>query len=191
MPECIVPVILCGGAGARLWPLSSGKQPKPFHALTGERSCLQLTALRFCGDGPGNFLAPIVICSAAHAALVRRQLAAVNVTPLALIVEARPAGTALAAAIAARAAAILAPGARLLLTPSDHDVRDAAALREAVAAGAGAAADRIVLVSARPERAETGYGFAIIRFSNSAKKVGAGLSVLPVGLPPEKWSSLK
>lgn len=159
MPECIVPVILCGGAGARLWPLSSGKQPKPFHALTGERSCLQLTALRFSGPDAGNFLAPIVICSAAHAALVRRQLAAVDVSPLALIVETRPGGTALAAAIAARASAVFAPGARMLLTPSDHQVEDGAALRAAILAGYGTAADRIVLVSARPARPETGYGY--------------------------------
>ena len=159
MPQCIVPVILCGGAGARLWPLSSGKQPKPFHVLTGERSCLQLTALRFSGSGGGNFLAPIVICSTAHAALVRRQLAAVGVSPLALIVEPQPGGTAVAAAIAARAAGAFAPGAVMLLAPSDHQVDDPGALRDAILRGAGTARARIVLVSARPDRAETGYGY--------------------------------
>lgn len=159
MPDSIVPVILCGGSGARLWPLSSGKRPKPFHTLTGERSCLQHTALRFSGAGPGNFLAPIVICSAPHAGLVRRQLAAVRTKPLALVVEAAAGGTALAAAVAARAVATLAPGALVLLAPSDHHVEDPSALRAAIASGAKAAAERIVLLAARPQRPETGYGY--------------------------------
>lgn len=155
----IVPVILCGGEGARLWPLSSGKRPKPFHALTGELSCLQHTALRFSEPGPGNFLQPIVICAEAHVALVRRQLAAIGAAPLALVVEPAAGGTALAAAVGARAVAALAPGALALLSPSDHHVQDPAALRRAIVAGTAATRTRIVLLSARPDRPETGYGY--------------------------------
>src|SRR6059058_3981117 len=89
---------MSGGAGTRLWPISRRARPKQFHALGGPRTLIQDTALRFTGEAFGP---PMVICNAAHAALVREQLAAVGVTPAALILEPEGRNTAAAAVVAA------------------------------------------------------------------------------------------
>src|SRR6185312_17056458 len=83
MPR-ITPILISGGAGTRLWPLSRRARPKQFHALGGERTLIQETALRFVGEA---FAPPMVICNAAHADVVREQLAAVGGTPRALVLE--------------------------------------------------------------------------------------------------------
>ena len=81
MPK-ITPVLMSGGAGTRLWPLSRRARPKQFHALGGEATLIQQTALRVTGE---MFGPPMVVCNVAHADLVREQLAAVGVTPKALL----------------------------------------------------------------------------------------------------------
>ncbi|WP_288456981.1 sugar phosphate nucleotidyltransferase, partial [uncultured Sphingomonas sp.] len=80
----IVPVILSGGSGTRLWPLSRAEKPKQLLSLTAAETMLQLTAARTQGDG---FAAPVVVANAAHADEVEAQLAAAGATPQALVLE--------------------------------------------------------------------------------------------------------
>ena len=152
----ITPVLMSGGAGTRLWPLSRRAKPKQFHALGGDRTLIQDTALRFAAEGFGP---PMVVCSDAHADLVRAQLAEVGVTAKTLILE--PEGrntgpaTAVATAIAAQAGDSL-----LLFVHADARVNDPAALRAAVAAGTPAAeAGALVIFGITPTSPETGYGY--------------------------------
>ncbi|HLZ76634.1 mannose-1-phosphate guanylyltransferase [Phenylobacterium sp.] len=151
----ITPVLMSGGAGTRLWPLSRQAKPKQFHTLGGERTLIQDTALRFATDA---FAPPVVICSLAHAELVRTQLAEVGVTP-SLVLEPQGRNTGAAAVIAALTAA--QAGAELvLLLSADARVDDPQALRDAIAAGAPAAQDgALVIFGIKPTAPETGYGY--------------------------------
>ena len=159
MGASVTPVILCGGVGARLWPLSTRARPKPFHAIDGDETLLQATARRLAPGPDASFSAPIVICSAAHRDLVRSQLDAIGVRPALVIVEREGRGTAFAAALAVRATREAAPGSLVLLAPADHQVADPAAFRASVAQAATAARRRVVLFAAPPDCAETGYGY--------------------------------
>lgn len=154
----IVPVIMSGGSGSRLWPVSTDARPKQFQGLAEADSLIQATALRFRGD-EAEFLPPVVICNARHEALVREQLAAVGVTPLAVVLEPVGRNTAPVAAVAAMAVAEAAPGALALLSPADHVVRRPEALRRAVAAAAAAAPGHIATFGIRPTGPATGYGY--------------------------------
>ena len=126
----IVPVILSGGSGTRLWPMSRPERPKQMLALTGTQTMLQLTAARAMIGA--HFAAPIVVANAAHADAVEDQLAAVGATPQALILE--PMGRNTAPAIALAAIAAGAGDAPLLVMPSDHVIADVAAFHAAIAA---------------------------------------------------------
>lgn len=152
----ITPVLMSGGAGTRLWPLSRRARPKQFHALGGERTLIQETALRFVGEA---FARPMVIGAAAHADLTRAQLAEVGIAPSALILEPEGRHTAAAAAVSALAAA--QAGAELmLLLSADARIADPEALRQAVAAGARAAeAGALVIFGIKPTSPETSYGY--------------------------------
>lgn len=153
--ERIVPVILSGGAGTRLWPLSSRAKPKQFLALAGERTMLQETALR-AGD-PALFQAPLIVGSAEHASLLATQLDESGTSPLALILEPSARNTAPAIALAALA---VEPSRLLLVMPSDHVVRDQTAFSAAVAAARPLARqDWLVTFGIRPTHAETGFGY--------------------------------
>jgi len=154
----LVPVILSGGSGSRLWPLSSEVAPKQFHGLVGDGTLIQQTALRLTGDADLALTSPIVICNARHADLLRAQLADVGVTPLAMILEPTGRSTATAAVVAARVAMDMHPGARVLLAPADHVIGDPEIFRRVVARGAKVR-DRIVTFGVRPTRPETGYGY--------------------------------
>jgi mannose-1-phosphate guanylyltransferase/mannose-6-phosphate isomerase len=151
----ITPVLMSGGAGTRLWPLSRRGKPKQFHALGGARTLIQDTALRFATEA---FAAPVVICNAAHAELVATQLSEVGVTA-SLVLEPEGRNTAAAAVIAALAAAEAGAGLVLLLS-ADARVNDPQALRDAIAAGAPAAeAGSLVIFGITPTGPETGYGY--------------------------------
>lgn len=151
----IVPVILCGGAGTRLWPLSRLDRPKPLVALGGEETMLQLTAARVADRSA--FAPPVVVAGAEDAAEIEAQLASASCPPALLIEEPCARSTAPAIALAA----LCAPeDALLLVMPSDHQVADAAAFRAAVAAAASAARQSwLVTFGIVPSRPETGYGY--------------------------------
>jgi mannose-1-phosphate guanylyltransferase/mannose-6-phosphate isomerase len=152
----ITPVLLSGGAGTRLWPLSRRERPKQFHTLGGSHTLIQATVLRFTGE---TFNRPMVICSNGHTALVRAQLAQVGVTPGALILEPEGRNTAAAAAMAALAVQE-ADGGLVLLLSADARIEDPEALRHAVLAGApAAAAGSLVIFGITPTGPETGYGY--------------------------------
>jgi mannose-1-phosphate guanylyltransferase/mannose-6-phosphate isomerase len=152
----ITPVLMSGGAGTRLWPISRRARPKQFHALGGERTLIQDTALRFTGEAYGP---PMVVCNRGHADLVREQLGAVGVTPQALILEPEGRNTGPAAVVAALVAQ--AAGSELvLLLSADARVADPDALSRAVALGAEAAqAGDLIVFGITPTSPETGYGY--------------------------------
>jgi len=153
----IHPVILCGGSGTRLWPLSRQSYPKQFARLTGDESLFQTSARRCTGDG---FAPPLVVTGDPFRFIVLEQLAAIQMAPQDVLIE--PAARSTAPAIAAAALWLAArdPDAVLLVLPSDHVIPDAAAFRTAVAAALPrAVAGDLVTFGIRPDRAETGYGY--------------------------------
>ncbi len=153
----ITPILMSGGAGTRLWPLSRKARPKQFHALGGERTLIQDTALRVTGD---MFGPPMVVCNAAHADLVREQLLAVGVVARTLILEPEGRNTGPASAVAAAVAAQDDPDALVLLLHADNLVADVSALHRAIAAGVPAAeAGALVIFGITPTGPETGYGY--------------------------------
>ena len=155
----ILPVIMCGGAGTRLWPLSVPAAPKPFHRFGAEHTLFQQTVLR---TAPAHgFLPPMVICGASHQALVEAQLAEIGIKPLAIVTEPIGRNTAAVAAIASSLAAQRAPGAVVLLLPADGLIADAAAFRATIAAAAPVARERIVTFGVQPDRPEVAYGYIL------------------------------
>lgn len=156
----LVPVILSGGAGTRLWPLSRELYPKQFLPLVGERTMIQETALR--AAGLPDLSGPIVVCNEAHRFLVGEQLRQVGVEPRAILLEPMGRNTAPAVAVAAHAA-LAAPGAGeplLLVLPADHVLPDGAAFRKAVAEAIPAArSGRLITFGVVPTQPETGYGY--------------------------------
>jgi mannose-1-phosphate guanylyltransferase / mannose-6-phosphate isomerase len=153
----IYPVILSGGAGTRLWPLSRALRPKQLLPLVSERSMLQETALRVSGDG---FAAPLVVCNEEHRFLIAEQLRELSITPRAIVLEPEGRNTAPAATVAALLAVEDDPDAIIALLPSDHVVDDRARFLEALAtAREAAAAGALVTFGIPPTRPETGYGY--------------------------------
>lgn len=153
----ITPVLLCGGSGTRLWPLSRKSFPKQFAALLGPESLFQASARRLAG---APFGPPVVVTADAFRFVVREQLAALGAEPRSLLVEPEGRDTAPAVLAATLLMAGHDPGALLLVAPSDHVIPDASAFRAAVALGvAEAEAGRIVTFGIRPDRPETGYGY--------------------------------
>lgn len=151
----ILPVILSGGHGTRLWPLSQPHRPKQLLDLTGAGAMIALTALRVAD--PSLFAPPMLIAGADHAAAARDALQAAGVTPGTILIEPARRNTAAAIALAALAAS---PEQLLLVMPSDHLVAEPAALIVAVERAVRTAEEGwIVTFSVRPDRAETGYGY--------------------------------
>lgn len=153
----VVPVILSGGTGTRLWPLSRESYPKQFWPLVTGQTMLQETAGRATGPG---FAAPIVVCNEAHRFLVADQLRAARIDGARILLE--PAGRNSAPAIAAAAllAAAENPGAMLWIMAADAAIADVPALHEALQRAVVAAkAGRIVTFGMTPTAPETGYGY--------------------------------
>ncbi|PCI70841.1 MAG: mannose-1-phosphate guanylyltransferase/mannose-6-phosphate isomerase [Piscirickettsiaceae bacterium] len=158
----ISPVILSGGSGTRLWPLSRKSRPKQFLAIASDNTMFQDTVLRL--DSPIVSENPMVICSDDHRFMVAEQLRELNMTPSAIVLEPIGRNTAPALTIAAL---MSNPDALLLVLPSDHIIKDKAAFHQALAiaqplAGSG----QIVTFGIVPTHAETGYGYI------EASKVG-------------------
>ena len=154
----IVPVILSGGAGTRLWPLSRELYPKQLLPLVNERTMLQDTILRL--QGVAKLTDPLVVCNESHRFLVAEQLRQVGIAPEAIILEPVGRNTAPAVAVAALQALAKDEDAVLLVLPADHAVADAAALRAAVEAGREwAEAGTLITFGIVPDKPETGYGY--------------------------------
>jgi mannose-1-phosphate guanylyltransferase/mannose-6-phosphate isomerase len=154
----IVPVLLSGGSGTRLWPLSRETHPKQFQPLVGEGSLLQATWRRI--EGLPGMAAPLVVANEEHRFMVAEQLRELGIAPAALLLE--PVGRNTAPAIAVAALQAMAGGddPLLLVLPSDHVIRDVpafhAAVQEATAAATQGALVTFGIVPAGPE---TGYGY--------------------------------
>ena len=159
----LTPVILSGGAGTRLWPLSRELYPKQLLPLTGARTMLQQTLLRLEGL---TAAAPVVVCNEAHRFLVAEQLRQLRLTPRATVLEPFGRNTAPAIALAAHAALkgvgsdANAVDPVLLVLPADHVIRDTGALHRAVrTAMAAAEAGQLVTFGVVARSAETAYGY--------------------------------
>ncbi|MBI1187455.1 MAG: mannose-1-phosphate guanyltransferase [Alphaproteobacteria bacterium] len=160
----ILPAIMSGGSGTRLWPLTTESRPKQFHALFGERTLFQETVARTAPGmaGPIEFLAPLILANAGHADLIETQLAALGTTPAALALEPVGRNTAATAAAAAALGRELAPDALILLLPADHVIADRDGFVAAIARAAAVAHERIVTFGITPDTAETGYGYIAV-----------------------------
>ena len=151
------PVILSGGSGTRLWPLSREQHPKPLLRLTGRHSLLQQTALRLKGL---RGAAPIVVCNEEHRFTTAEQLREAGTPARTLILEPAGRNTAPALCLAALEASRGGEDPLLLVLPADHLIRDARRLRAALRAGMRQAArGDFVVFGVPPTRAETGFGY--------------------------------
>jgi len=153
-----IPVILCGGVGSRLWPLSRELYPKQLIDLVGGRTMLQTTLDRLAGI-PGC-TAPILVAGDEHRFMVAEQLRAAGHRPHAIVLEPEGRNTAPAVAVAALLAAAEGGDPCLLVLPADHLIADSGAFRDGVArARAQAEAGNLVTFGIPPEHPETGYGY--------------------------------
>ncbi|GAB5482956.1 MAG: hypothetical protein Pars92KO_27130 [Parasphingorhabdus sp.] len=152
----ITPVILSGGSGTRLWPLSTDKRPKQFLNLTGPLSMFQMTLER-CQE-PHVFGSPIIVGSAKHAALVEEQMDEIGAASAVHILE--PCARNTAPAIALAALACNNPQSPMLVMPSDHVIKNVAAFHDAVRESLPLAKARwLVTFGIEPDGPETGYGY--------------------------------
>ena len=151
----VQPVVLSGGSGTRLWPLSRAGKPKQLLALTGDRTMLQLTVERV-GDG-ARYAAPLIVGSARHADEIEAQIAANPGPPAKLILEPAARNTAPAIALAALS---LPSDTPMLVMPSDHAIGDVPSFRRAVEAALPALEQGwLVALGVHPDYPETGYGY--------------------------------
>ncbi|ACT60321.1 mannose-1-phosphate guanylyltransferase/mannose-6-phosphate isomerase [Hirschia baltica] len=174
----IVPAILCGGSGTRLWPLSRSHEPKQLQTLFGEHSLLTHTALRM--NATPNSEAPLIICSQAYAAEVENQLFENGIPSSAILEEPMGRDTAAAAGIAAHwVNENLGEDAILVLVPADHYIEDMEHFHTAIIEAAQTAQQgNICTIGVTPDRPETGFGYI--------KRASEKLKEAP-GYPVEKF----
>ena len=154
----VYPVILSGGAGTRLWPLSREMYPKQLLALTSQHSMLQETALRLAGIAGAQ--APIVVCNEAHRFTVAEQLRALDLEASGILLEPTGRNTAPAVALAALKALELDADATIVVAPADHVIRDARAFQLAADVAATLAdTGKLVTFGIVAHAPETGYGY--------------------------------
>ena len=157
MAEIVHPVILSGGAGTRLWPVSRTLYPKQLLPLVSERTMLQETVRRVAGKG---FAPPVVVCNEEHRFLIAGQLRELDIAPSRMVLEPVGRNTAPAAAVAALLLAGDDADAVMLLLPSDHVVEDVSGFLAAVETGLAAAENgALVTFGIPPTGPETGYGY--------------------------------
>ncbi len=154
----LYPVVLSGGSGTRLWPMSRSQHPKQLLTLLGEDSLLRQTVARVAGRK--GFAAPLVVANDEHRFLIAEQLREAGIVPAALFLEPVGRNTAPAVAVAALWLAREEPDALMLVMPSDHVIADIEAFHAAVERAAAAArVGKLVTFGIAPARAETGYGY--------------------------------
>lgn len=152
------PVILSGGSGSRLWPISRSLHPKQLQPLLSVHSMLQETALRFADSR--RFPAPVVVCNNEHRFIIAEQLREAGLTPALQILEPVGRNTAPAAAVASHCIQAVDPEAVLLLMPADHRISNTQAFLAAIETGTSAAkAGHLVTFGIVPDKPETGYGY--------------------------------
>jgi len=165
----IIPVILSGGSGTRLWPLSRQAYPKQFLPLVGEDTMLQATWRRVAPIAGG---APIVVANMEHRFMVAEQLREAGVKPAAVILEPVARNTAPAIAIAALQASSMGGDAVLLVLPSDHVVNNDDSFQSTVNLAKGAAENgRLVTFGIKPTGPETGYGYIKASMGSGLRKI--------------------
>lgn len=154
----IIPVILAGGSGTRLWPLSREQYPKQLLSLVDDRTMLQNTVLRLTRfEGVGNIL---VLCNEDHRFMVAEQLRAIGVSGAHIVLEPMGRNTAPAVAVAALKALEISKDAVLMVLPADHSIEEVEALHKAIEAGRDLARnDFLITFGIVPQSAETGYGY--------------------------------
>jgi len=156
----LLPVVLSGGSGTRLWPLSRAQQPKQFLNLVGDRTLLQSTLLRLSGMGAGSVAAPIVVCNEEHRFLVSEQLEDLGLTAGGILLEPFGRNTAPALTLAALVGGAPKDDHVLLVMPADHVITDVTAFQNAVVEGCRLAEDGwLVTFGIAPTRPETGFGY--------------------------------
>ena len=153
----ITPVLLCGGSGTRLWPLSRKSYPKQFASIWGDRTLFQKTATRLSGP---DYAAPLVITSSDFRFIVAEQLQDASIDPGTILLEPEGRNTAPAVLAAALLVAKQDPDGLMLVAPCDHALRDSDGFRAAVRSGIPAAEDgQLVTFGITPSYPETGYGY--------------------------------
>ena len=150
---------MSGGSGTRLWPLSTDRKPKQFHALGSDRTLIQESVERVVATGDLEPAAPILICNRSHAAAVQQQMAELGRDAQAVVLEPFGRNTAAVAVIAALLARQEDPEALVLLMPADHVIADAKGFSATIARAAPAARSHIVTFGVDPTAPETGYGY--------------------------------
>ncbi|WP_295371284.1 mannose-1-phosphate guanylyltransferase/mannose-6-phosphate isomerase [uncultured Pseudacidovorax sp.] len=174
----MIPVILSGGSGTRLWPLSRAGYPKQFLGLTEEQTLFQLTAARLAGLNGNAPVRPLVVCNEGHRFIVAEQLREKGLSAHAIVLE--PVARNTAPAIAAAAVTAMADGQDpvLLVLAADHAIPDTAAFHETVRAGLAAAeAGKLVTFGIVPTAPETGYGYISV-----ANRIDAAAPVAPMAV---------
>jgi len=166
----MIPVILSGGSGSRLWPLSRKQHPKQFLKLVGNHSLFQQTVMRLTAQG---LQAPIVVCNQEHRFMINEQLTAIGAEAQGLVLEPFGRNTAPAVAMVALKLVVEGRDDLLLVSPADHVVNDEAGLLQAVQnAAAAAEAGEMVLFGVPAQQPETGFGY--IQCAPDAR-LGAGM----------------
>jgi mannose-1-phosphate guanylyltransferase len=193
----LVPMVLAGGAGTRLWPLSRKLFPKQFQRLLGEHSMLQETLLRLRGLEHAK---PLVICSEEHRFLVAEQCREADVSWSCIILEPVPRNTAPAIALGALKAMELHEDPILLVLPSDHYIQNAAGFRDVVSEASRNIDDRLMTFGIVPTSPHTGYGYIRIgalidehsrvsRVEAFVEKPGAGQAHALIADGAHLWNS--
>lgn len=172
----VLPFVLCGGAGTRLWPLSREEFPKQFHTIASSMTLFQETCIRLRG-APGK---PTILANWKHRFLIADQLDTIGIARVTIVLEREARNTAPAACIAALLAMRQEPDALLLLAPSDHLIADAGAFKAAIISGIEAAeAGKLVLFGVTPGHAHTGYGYILTGDGNGTARGVTGFVEKP------------
>ncbi|MEP3635605.1 MAG: mannose-1-phosphate guanylyltransferase/mannose-6-phosphate isomerase [Paracoccaceae bacterium] len=176
--KTITPVLLCGGSGTRLWPLSRKSYPKQFVPLVGEETLFQASAKRLSGGTDAlGFAAPMVLTNADFRFIVAEQLQSAGIDPGAILIEPSVRNTAPAILAAAIRAAAVNENSILLVAPSDHVVPDVAAFHAAMIRGLSAVEQgQIVTFGIKPTHAETAYGYLELPHAPDADGAPMGLT---------------
>ncbi len=172
----VYPVILSGGSGSRLWPVSRSMHPKQLQPLLSDLSMIQETALRFADAS--RFPGPVVICNHEHRFIIAEQLREAGIPPSLQILEPVGRNTAPAAAVAALCLQARDADAILLLMPADHAIADMKAFTQAIETGTNAArSGHLVTFGIKPDKPETGFGYL---------KQGARITGIAGAITPHK-----